>query len=315
MKSIYVEELSPGDEISELFAVRTVELKEYSGGRMILLELVDRTARIKGVLWDFSSRLLDDLKPGQIYRVDGSVGTYKGENQITIHHMERCDEFDLDDFVPRGDLTFGELENRLDKAIGSIKDGDYRGLLENLFGDAELKKSFLNGVGGKLWHHNYIGGLAEHSLTMFDLCIDFCHNYSELNEGLLLTAALVHDIGKIRTYTIDTAIEYATEGRLLGHIVIGDEIIRDTVSRIESFPENKMRELRHLILSHQGALEQASPVVPMSAEAVALYAADMLDSKLAAFRRIRKKEKRPGVEWSNYVNLLNTHIYFGTEGK
>ena len=315
MKSIYVEQLSPGDEISELFAVRTVELKEYSGGRMIILELVDRTARIKGVLWDFSARLLDDLKPGQVYRVDGAVGTYKGENQITIHHMERCEEFELDDFVPRGDLSYDELEKRLDEAIDRVKDKDYRGLLESLFSDGDLKRSYLNGVGGKLWHHNYIGGLAEHSLGIFDLCVDYCKNYSELNEGLLLTAAIVHDIGKIRTYTIETAIDYTGEGRLLGHIVIGDEIVREAINKIGSFPENKTRELRHLILSHQGTLEQASPVVPMCAEAVALYAADMLDSKLAAFRRIRKREKRPGVEWSNYVNLLNTHIYFGTEEK
>jgi 3'-5' exoribonuclease len=315
MKSVYVEELSAGDEISGLFAVRTVELKEYSGGRMIILELVDRTGRIKGVLWEFSAKLLDDLRAGQIYRVEGAVGTYKGENQVTIRHIERFEEFDLDDFIPRGDYSFEELEKRLDDAVSKIDDKDYRRLLENLFADRQLKDSFLNGVGGKLWHHNYIGGLAEHSLTMYDLCADYCRNYGELNAGLLLTAALVHDIGKIRAYSIDTAIDYTGEGRLLGHIVIGDEIIRDKIRKIDTFPETKARELRHLILSHQGTLEQASPVVPMTAEAVALYAADLLDSKLAAFRRIRKKEKRPGVEWSNYVNLLNTHIYFGTEEK
>lgn len=315
MKSIYVEQLSPGDEFSDIFALRTVELKEYSGGRMIIMELVDRTGRIKGVLWEFSPKLLDTLKAGQIYRIEGAVGTYKGESQVTIQHIERYDDYDPDDFIPRGEYSYDELEKRLENSISRIEDADYRGLLENLFSDAELKKSYLNGVGGKLWHHNYIGGLAEHSLSMFELCFDFCGNYSELDAGLLLTAALIHDIGKIRTYSIDTAIDYTGEGRLLGHIVIGDEIIREAISRVKDFPESKETELRHLILAHQGTLEQASPVVPKMAEAVALYSADLLDSKLAAFRRIRKKEKRPGVEWSNYVNLLDTHIYFGTEGK
>lgn len=313
MKSGYVTELAVGDEVSELFALRTVELKEYTGGKMIILELVDRTGRIKGILWEGSSELMRNLKAGGIYKISGTVTTYKNENQITVNKIEPCEKFDLDDFLPRGDYSYEELERRLDEAIAGINDPDYSGLLKKLFSDGELRESFLNGVGGKLWHHNYIGGLAEHSLAMFDLCEDFCHLYRELDRELLLTGAIVHDIGKIRTYSLESAIDYTSEGRLLGHIVIGDEIIRSAVDTIDSFPDEKALKLRHLILSHQGTLEQASPVVPMMPESMALYAADLLDSKLAAFRRIRTKEKRPGVEWSNYVNLLNRHLYFGSE--
>ncbi|UCC80199.1 MAG: HD domain-containing protein [Candidatus Zixiibacteriota bacterium] len=313
MKSDYVAGLAVGDEVSDLFAVRTVEFKEYSGGKMIILELVDRTGRIKGILWEGSSELMRDLKAGGIYKVSGTVTTYKSENQITVNKVETCKKFDLDDFLPRGEYSYEELERRLDKAIAGISDPDYGGLLKNLFSDGELKESFLNGVGGKLWHHNYIGGLAEHSFAMFDLCDDFCRLYKELDRELLLTGAIAHDIGKIRTYSLESAIDYTSEGRLLGHIVMGDEIIRNVIDTIGDFPDEKALKLRHLILSHQGTLEQASPVVPMMPESMALYAADLLDSKLAAFRRIRTKEKRPGVEWSNYVNLLNRHLYFGSE--
>jgi 3'-5' exoribonuclease len=120
---------------------------------------------------------------------------------------------------------------------------------------------------------------------------------------LILTGAILHDIGKIRSYSLVSAIDYTSEGRLLGHIVIGDEIVRNAIEGLNNFPAEKALKLRHLILSHQGTLEQASPVAPMMPEGFALYAADLLDSKLSALRRIRKKEKRPGVEWSNFVNL------------
>jgi len=313
MKSVYVAELSVGDDVSDLFAVRTVDFKEYSSGKMITMELVDRTGRIKGVFWDGPSDLMHVLKAGGVYKIQGSVTTYKNENQITVNKVEPSEDFDLNDFLPGGHYSYEELEEKLDKAIGQINDSDYSGLLKKLFSDRELKESFLNGVGGKLWHHNYIGGLAEHSMAIFNLCADFCRIYEELDRDLLLTGAILHDIGKTRTYSLLSAIDYTSEGRLLGHIVIGDEIIRNAISKMDNFPSQKALKLRHLILSHQGTLEQASPVIPMMPESMALYAADLLDSKLGAFRRIRKKEKRPGVEWSNYVNLLNTHLYFGSE--
>jgi 3'-5' exoribonuclease len=290
MKSVYVAELAVGDDVSELFAVRSVDFKEYSGGKLVSLELVDRTGRIKGIIWDASAGVINNLKTDRIYKVTGSVTTYKGDNQITVTAIKPWKEFDTDDFIPRGDLSYEELEKKLEKAIDRIKDPDYQGLLKELFSKGEIKESYLSGVGGKLWHHNYVGGLAEHSFSMFELCHGFCENYKELDRDLILTAALLHDIGKIRTYSLVSAIDYTSEGRLLGHIVIGDEMVREAIERLEKFPPEKALKLRHLILSHQGTLEQASPVVPMMPEGYALYAADLLDSKLAALRRIRKNE-------------------------
>lgn len=313
MKSMYVAELAVGDDVSELFAVRSVEYREFSSGKMVSLELVDRTGRIKGIIWDAPGGLINNLKTDTVYKVTGSVTTYKGDNQITVTAIKPCEEFDADDFIPRGELSYDELNKKLEDAISGIKDSDYQKLLKELFSDSEIRESFLNGVGGKLWHHNYVGGLAEHSFSMFELCGSFCENYKELDRDLILAAAILHDIGKIRSYSLVSAIDYTSEGRLLGHIVIGDEIVREAIARLDNFPAEKALKLRHLILSHQGTLEQASPVVPMMPEGYALYAADLLDSKLAALRRIRKKEKRPGVEWSSFVNLLNSFLYFGSE--
>lgn len=311
MKSVFIAEVSPGNDINDLFAIRKVDLREYSGGKMIILELVDRSGRLNGVIWNGSSEIMKGLRPGEVYRVRGAVSTYKGENQVTIENVEPAGDFEPEDFLPRGPFTFDELNNRLTDAIGSISDSHYRELLERIFTEEKFRRGFLQGVGGKLWHHNYVGGLAEHSLSVFDLCTNFASQYKELDKDLILTGALLHDIGKVESYSLNNAIEYTDSGRLLGHIVIGDQVVKDAIANIPDFPGDKIMKIRHLILSHQGSPEQASPVPPMIPEGMALYIADLLDSKLAALRRIKDKEHRSGVKWSNFVKLLDRFIYFG----
>jgi len=315
MKTSFIAELSPGDDVDDLFAIRKVDLREYSGGKMIILELVDRSGRLNGVIWNGSSEIMKSLRPGEVCRVKGSVSTYKGENQITVETVEPVTEYNPEDFLPRGPFTFDELNNKLTDAIGRISDNHYRELLKGIFSDEEFRRGFLQGVGGKLWHHNYVGGLAEHSLSIFDLCSNFALHYKELDKDLLLSGALLHDIGKVESYSLNSAIEYTDSGRLLGHIVIGDQMVRDAIAGLPDFPREKAIRIRHLILSHQGSPEQASPVPPMTPEGMALYIADLLDSKLAAIRRIKDKEQRSGVKWSNYVRLLDRHIYFGDGGE
>lgn len=313
MKSYFIAQMSPGDIIDDIFVIRTVDLKEYSGGKMISVELVDKSGRVGGVIWNGTSDLMKIIKPGNAYKVRATVTTYKGKNQLTIESLEPASDFDPSDFLPEGKFSYDELDQRLTDAIGQVGDMDYKPLLDEIF-SGDCRRDFLRGVGGKLWHHNYIGGLAEHTLAIFDLCLDFASRYDELNRDLLLTGALLHDIGKIKSYSLASVIDYTDSGRLLGHIVEGDQIARDAISKIPGFPEEKKMLIRHLILSHQGTPAQASPVPPMIPEGMALYTADLLDSKLSALRRIKSKEHRPGISWSNFVNLLDRHIYFGNHG-
>lgn len=313
MKSHFIAEMSPGDSIDDIFVIRTVDLKEYSGGKMISVELVDKSGRVGGVIWNGTSDLMKVLKPGNVYKAKGAVTTYKGRNQLTIESLEPASDFDPTDFLPEGKFSYDELDKRLTDAVAQIEDKDFKALLDEVF-SGDCRRDFLRGVGGKLWHHNYIGGLTEHTLAIFDLCLDFASRYDELNRDLLLTGALLHDIGKIKSYSLASVIDYTDSGRLLGHIVEGDQIARDAISKIPGFPEEKKMLIRHLILSHQGTPAQASPVPPMIPEGMALYTADLLDSKLAALRRIKSKEHRPGISWSNFVNLLDRHIYFGNHG-
>jgi len=314
MKSTFIAQLKPGEFISDQFALRSIELKEYSGGKMIQLELVDKSGRIGGVIWNGTSEMMQDLLPGTICNLSGNVTLYRGKKQVTVESISIAPEYEPDDFLPTGPLTTDQLEKKLSESLAMIEDGHYRAVLETVFSDKALKSGFLRGVGGKLWHHNYIGGLAEHSLAIFDLCLDFASRYPYLDKNLLLAGAILHDIGKVESYSLDGAIDYTDSGRLLGHIVIGDRIVSEAIDKIPDFPAEKKLKLRHLVLSHQGSPEQASPVPPMMPEGVALYIADLLDSKLAAIQRISKRENRPGIRWSNYVNLLDRYIYFGNDG-
>jgi len=315
MKPAFVTDLFAGDPVDELFALRKAEIKEFPNGRMLILELGDKTGRIKGVIWSAGAEQLKALKIGGIYRVKGNVTSYKGESQITVERIELCEKFDWDDFLARSGKSAEQLERQLDLAIESLSDADYKELLVLIFSGQSLKSAFINGIGGKLWHHNYIGGLAEHTLSIYGICCDFAARFDYLDRDLLLAGAILHDIGKAESYSFDGFFEYTDTGRLLGHIVIGEALVRDAINKISGFPKEKALKIRHLILSHQGSPEQSSPVHPMIPEGMALYIADLLDSQLAAMRRIKEKEHRPGVKWSNFVNLLDRHIYFGSESE
>jgi len=188
-----------------------------------------------------------------------------------------------------------------------------RGLLDLIFQDQKIRKAFGDAPGGKLWHHAYLGGLLEHTLSVTKIAEQAAKQYPGINRDLLLTAGLLHDIGKISSYTYRTVIDFTDEGRLLGHIVIGAQMVTDKIKIFPDFPRPLAKELLHLILSHQGKLEQASPVVPMTLEALLLYYADEIDSKANAFLRIQEREKKPGRTWSSYVNLMNQYFYFGED--
>lgn len=166
-----------------------------------------------------------------------------------------------------------------------------------------------------MWHHGYRGGLLEHTIGVAKICEKLCPLYKEIDQDTLLAAALLHDIGKIKTYEHGPTFEYTDEGRLLGHIVMGNQIIVDKIKKIPAFPDELSNKLQHLVLSHQGKLEQASPVVPMTAEAFILYYADEIDSKLNAFYRIKHREHKDGAKWSSYVRLLGQFFYFGEKTK
>jgi 3'-5' exoribonuclease len=301
------------DTVTAFLTIRKKEVKEYNGNTFISFELGDASGRINAVWWEPEPAGIEELAEGDVVKVKGSVSLYRNKPQLKVQRIRRAkeDEYDLADMLPHSKFSTGELESKVRALIGKVENGFVEKLLFAFFDDRAFLDDYLKAAAGKLWHHAYVGGLAEHSVNVTEICLDVARRYDFIDRDLLIFGGLFHDMGKMFQYRITSYIDYTDEGRLIGHISLADSMIVERAAGIESFPSNLLTKLRHLILSHHGQVEFASPVVPQIPEAFILYYADEIDSKMGAIWRIR--EKTGGSGWSEYVNLINRHLYFGDE--
>ena len=311
-KGDWIEELESGRPVKGLFAlVRVGTRPKRSGDPFLTLELADRTGRIAAVGWEHA-HLAGRLHEGDVVRVNGQVDTYQGSLQIKLDVVEPAGTGAPPEyFVPEGPQDRASLSDRLDRVRSAITTPWLRELLDRIFEGEGLLEAYLTAPAAKLRHQAYVGGLAEHSLNMAEharYCAGF---YPELDGDLLVTAALLHDIGKIWEYRIDTIIDYTDAGRLEGHIVMGDRLVRRIAEAVPGFPDEARGHLSHLILSHQGRLEYSSPVTPMTLEALVLYALDTLDSRVATFRDIRDRHAGEDRRWSAWDRLDEQFWFLG----
>jgi 3'-5' exoribonuclease len=315
MKTVFVKDLKPGNEVTGFFVLRKKEIKEYDGQRFLKLELGDKTGRIDGVVWENFDQIVDEAQTGEIVKIKGWVTTYRESPQIKVDRLRKAkeEELDLSDFLPTSERELDSLLEEFVNVIRTIKDSHLRKLLELLLEDSSLVEKLKTTPGGKLWHHAYVGGLLVHTMNVVRICENAASMYQLVNRDLLITGALVHDIGKIQTYSAKGFFDYTDEGRLVGHIVAGNELVEKKIQMVDGFPPNLVMQLKHLILSHQGQLEFASPVVPQTLEAIILHHADEMDAKADAFAHIIKTQKTEGKKWSDWVNLIDRYIYLGED--
>ena len=314
-----ISDFKSGEKILNDFVLRNKELraKKDSNVKYLSVELGDSSGRLFGSLWDNVDKTNSSIAIGEIVHVKGTVIDWKGRQHLSIDSIKpvsKEDGVDSDEFVPKAKEKPDELFKKFLSWKEHIEDKHLRDLVDLIFNDKAVKSCFKESPAGKLWHHNYKGGLMDHSTQVAAICKGMAESYSEINKDLLITAAMLHDIGKMREFKCDGFIDYSDEGRLLGHVVIGYGIVKSFIDKVDNFPEGLKFELLHLILSHQGKRDNGSPVDPMTREALILYYADEIDSKLNAFGRIYKQEYEPGKKWSNYVRLMNRFFYFG-DGK
>jgi 3'-5' exoribonuclease len=313
-----ISQFEPGETVVGFFALRKKELKTKKDGTPYLaLELGDRTGRITAMLWEEAKPAYDSLSIGGAVKVMGTVTAYQDSLQISVGKIRPAVESDgvsPKDFIPKVE-SIKPFKDRLVKLIESINHPSLRKLLERFFGDPVWFERFCEAPGGKLWHHAYLGGLLEHTVGVAELCAWFAGRHPEVNPDLLVTGALLHDIGKMDEFKTDGFIEYTDAGRLIGHVSLGAQAVRATLSEFPDFDEALKDPLIHLILSHQGKLEQGSPVLPMTSEAMILYYADELDSKLNALNHIVERDSEPGRRWSRYVPVLERFVFMGDSFK
>ena len=314
MKSQYVSELKAGQSVKEVFILaKKIVRDKKDGGFYAILEFTDRTGSIDGISWDSDS--LGDASSGDFVFITGTVGEYSGRLQIVVNSMSLVNDSEVDasDFLPTYPGDIGAVMKDIHGFRTAVEDRNLCKLLASLFDDKEFAILFRLAPAAKRVHHAYLGGLAVHTLGVLKLLKSIHAVCDFLDLDLLITAGILHDIGKIEEYTYKRSINISDRGRLLGHIVIGSEMIADRIRRISGFPHDLELKIQHMILSHHGEKEWGSPKLPMFPEALVLHYADNLDSKMEMMRQIYTRHRGQNKQWSDYNPFLEREIFLGEE--
>ena len=307
---LYIKDIREGDHISGIYLCKNkVTAKTKNGKNYYSVQLQDKTGIADGKIWDLSSGI-DHFEQMDYIQVEAEGTLYQGAIQFNIRRVRRAHEgeYDPSDYLPSSPYSEEDMYKTLLAYVDSVKNVYLKTLLTEFFvNDTEFAKSFRKHSAAKNVHHNFVSGLLQHSLRVAETCDFFAKRYSKINRDLLITGALLHDIGKTRELSAFPQNDYTDEGQLLGHIVMGYEMIMERTKRIEGFPEKLARELGHLILSHHGKLEFGSPKKPALIEAVALNYADDIDAKLESMSALLDTAAEPGA-WLGYQKLWESNI-------
>jgi len=311
-KKRFITELVDGEQIDDLFMVKTARLSETRAGKPYLsLVFSDKTGEIGGPAWDNAEALQKICVAGNVLRVRGQVQTYRERLQLKVDNLATVAEssYGMSDFVAASMRRPASMESELDERIGEIQDRFVGKLLTTIFHETEVGERFKNSPAAKGIHHAYLGGLLEHSLSMARVASMLADHYAGIDKDLLVAGALLHDIGKtVELHNEVGVIDYTDIGRLKGHIVIGCEFIGRTAEDIDGFPTETLTHIQHLVLSHHGRQEFGAPVVPLTAEAMLLSFIDDLDAKMNLIDQLQQKNKSTEPAWSDYQRILERHI-------
>lgn len=316
-KRIPIENLQEGMEVESVFVIRSIEKsKKRNGEDFIRLVLSDATGEINAVAWDNIEGFLNDKIIQQDFiRVKGVIGRFQNQLQLKVLKAEKVNktEIDLSEFVPITPFDIEQLKQTLFDFIERVKDSDYRRVLDAFFKDAEFLKEFCHAPSAKTMHQAYVGGLLEHTVGVCKNAVAIADNYPGCNYDLLITGALLHDIGKTKEFQITHTIDYTDDGRLRGHIIIGIEMLTRKLEAQPDFPTEKRILLEHLILSHHGQREWGSPRRPKTMEALILHWADYIDAYMSTYLEVVKKCKDKGVRWSDWNRMFERYLFAGFE--
>ncbi len=307
----YINTLREGEHVSDVYLVKSKLRAQAKNGKPYdNVVLQDKTGTIDAKIWDVGSAGIEEFEALDYVFITGDVVSFMEKPQLNIKRVKVCGEGEYDpaDYLPLAHYDRDEMYAELLKLVDSIQDSDYRRMAEAFFKNEEIKKQFMFHSAAKSVHHGFVGGLLEHSLFVARNCKSFANNYQFLNRDLLITAALLHDIGKLRELSVFPENDYTDEGQLLGHIMIGSEWISDMAREMEDFPVNKLNQLKHCILSHHGELEFGSPKKPALAEALALSFADNIDAKMETWREALDNIPEGDSSWQGYKRFLETNI-------
>ena len=312
-------QLSHGDSVDESYLVADKQLRANRQGNLYLqLELRDKTGSVGARLWNASEELARSFEPGDYLRVRGKTQIFQGSLQVILTHIDVLDpnRVEAEDFLPQSSQNAAKLMARLRELLLTMNNPHLRALIECFLIDDDFVRKFSSAPGGIKNHHAYQGGLLEHVVALLNIADRILDLYPEIDRDLLLTGIFLHDIGKVDELSYDRAFAYTDEGQLVGHLVMGVEMLRDKVNRSEkltgeSFPPELLLRLKHMIVSHHGAYEFGSPKLPMTLEAVALHYLDNFDAKIHAYSREIRDDPSRDSNWTPFQQSLGRRLYKG----
>ena len=308
----FIAEIKDRDAVDSVFLVKEKIMAMAKNGKPYLnLRLMDKSGEVESKVWDNVDAIGALFEKNDFLAVRGKASVYLGKLQVIISELKRVaeEEVVLANFLPETERSIQEMEAELFSMVATISDPNLKRLLSAFFEDPELMKLYRLAPAAKGMHHVYLGGLLEHSLAVARLVEQIVPLYDGLNRDLLIAGALLHDVGKVREMTYMRSFDYSDEGKLLGHITIGVEMVHEKVSAMAGFPPELAMLVKHMLLSHHGQYDFGSPKRPKTLEATILNYLDDLDSKINGIKTHIRKEPENGSSWTAYHRLYDRYFY------
>ncbi len=306
----YIKDIHEGDRIFDIYLCKHRQAAVTKNGKPyenVILQ--DKTGTIDAKVWEPNNPGIADYDAMDYIEVYGEVTNFQGALQVSVKRIRVCgeDEYNPADYLPVSSKNNDEMYRELLNLAKSIGNPHYKALLEQFFvKDTDFIRKFRTSSAAKSVHHGFVGGLLEHTLSVTKLCDYYCTNYPILKRDLLLTAAMCHDIGKTKELSPFPVNDYTDDGQLLGHIVMGAQMLAEKAAVLPGFPHRLLSQLQHCILAHHGKYEYGSPKLPAIIEALALNYADDTDAKLETFKEILENTNETG--WIGYNRLFESNL-------
>lgn len=306
----YINELREGESVIGHYLCKSRQsLKSRAGKTYLSLKLQDRTGMVDAKVWEMTNDI-KTFEENEFIKIDATVVVYNNDIQLNVKRIRRSmeGEYDPADYIPCTEKNVEEMYQKLMSYIKTIENPYIKKLLEYIFyKHPVISKCLKTHSAAKSVHHSYMGGLLEHTLSVTEICDFVAPRYKYVNRDILIASAMIHDIGKIMELSEFPENDYTDEGQLLGHLMIGSELIKDTAEKIEGFPKTLENLLKHCMISHHGEYEYGSPKLPKTIEAYILHCADNLDAKTKVIEEMIDNNSNQG-NWVGYQKMLQRNI-------
>lgn len=309
-KGQFVKDLPAKTEVNDLFMVKFIAVMEARDGRSYLnMVLSDKTGDLEARAWTGAEEIASRIEKGHFVQAAGRMNQFQGRNQLIISSVEGVseDEVDREDYVKKSEFSSDKMYDSLIKIVEALDEVYIRDLLLMILNDQEIAPKLKLWPAGKTIHHAYESGLLEHILSCTELAVSLSEHY-KVNKSYVVAGCILHDLCKIYELSDPLNTEYTEEGKLVGHLSQGSELIDKFTARIKHFPYHMRLHLKHILLAHHGSLEFGSPKLPQTKEAYLVHLIDFMDSKMSSMDSAIASDKTPG-KWTGFVKHMDRIIY------